>query len=307
MNERQRVARELLRRLRCQNSLHSFALNIDVPMAPNPAMMPDEDILGPASILMPIHQSKILETAQRTMTRPNGRAIIMAPPGSMKSTQIDGVALPWYIGRHPRSRVLLLSFNSDVAERQSRVAQNVVRQEEYRAIWPDAPVMVKDAAGEWSLYNESVVEGLGILGGVTSRRANGVIIDDPVAGQQEADSELERKRTYDAYISDVLSRLLPNGWIILIMTRWNEQDLAGMILPEDYDGQSGMVRCRDGLDWEVLNLQAKCERHDDPLGRKPGEYIWPEWFPPEHWHKYEFGEGDEAQRAWTSLCQQRPT
>jgi hypothetical protein len=305
--DKKAIARELIRRMRCQQSLHSFALNIDVPMAPNPALMPDEDLLGPAASLMPIHQAKILEVAQRTMTRPNGRAIIQAPPGSMKSTQIDGVALPWYMGRFPRSRILLLSFNSDVAERQSRVAQNVVRQEEYRNIWPGAPVMVKDAAGEWSLSNESVCAALGILGGVTSRRANGIIIDDPVAGQQEADSELERKRTYDAYMSDVLSRLLPGAWLILIMTRWNEEDLAGKILPDDYSGQSGMVRCKDGLDWEVLNLQAKCERADDPLGRKIGEYIWPEWFPPDHWAKYEHAPGPEAARIWSSLCQQRPT
>lgn len=307
MSERQRIARELLRRLRCQQSLHSFAMNIDVPMSPHPAMLPDEDLLGPASQLMPIHQSKILEVAQRTMTRPNGRAIIQAPPGSMKSTQIDGVALPWYMGKFPKSRLLLLSFNSDVAERQSRVAQNVVRQEEYQRIWPEMPTMQKDAAGEWSLSNESTLAALGILGGVTSRRANGIVIDDPVAGQQEADSELERKRTYDAYMSDVLSRLLPNAWLILIMTRWNEEDLAGRILPDDYDGQSGMIRCKDGLDWEVLNLQAKCERTDDPLGRQLGEYIWPEWFPPDHWHKYEHAPGPEAARIWSSLCQQRPT
>lgn len=307
MSVRKAAARELLRRMRCMQSLHSFALNIDVPMSPKPAMKPDEDLLGPAHTLMPIHQAKILEVAQRTMERPNGRAIIQAPPGSMKSTQIDGVALPWYMGKYPRSRVLLLSFNSDVAQRQSRVAQNVVRQEEYKLIWPDAPVMTKDAAGEWELTNGSVCAALGILGGVTSRRANGIIIDDPVAGQQEADSELERKRTYDAYMSDVLSRLLPDAWLILIMTRWNEQDLAGMILPDDYDGRSGMVKCRDGLEWEVLNLQAKCEREDDPLGRKLGEYIWPEWFPPTHWDKYEHGQGYEAQRVWSSLCQQRPT
>ncbi len=224
----------------------------------------------------------------------------------MKSTQVDGVALPWYMGRTPSSRVLLLSFNSDVAERQSRMAQNVVRQEAYRDIWPEPLTIDKDAAGEWSLSNKSVCAALGILGGVTSRRANGVVIDDPVAGQQEADSELERKRVHDAYISDVLTRLLPGGWLILIMTRWNEQDLAGMILPDDYDGASGWIKGKDGRDWEILNIQAKCERADDPLGRKVGEYIWPEWFPPEHWDSIENAKGDAAKRTWESLYQQRP-
>ncbi len=270
-------------------------------------MRPDEDLLGPAKDLMPIHFSKILEVIQRTMDRPSGRAIIQAPPGSAKSTLLDAVALPWEMGRKPGSRLLLLSYASEVAERQSRLAQNVVQQPEYQAIWPEAPKMTKDAAGEWALSNTSELAALGMLGSVTSRRASGVAIDDPVAGREEADSELQRTRLQNAYQDDVLTRLLPNGWVILIMTRWSELDLAGFILPEDYDGGSGTYKGRDGLDWEVLSLPAKCESVNDPLGRKPGEYIWPEWFPTSHWTKFELAKGAEAQRTWASLCQQRPT
>ncbi len=306
-SEKRSVARELLRRLRAQQSLHSFMLNIDVPRSPIPAMYPDEDLLGPAYNLMPVHFAKILEVMQRTMSRPSGRAIIQAPPGSAKSTLLDAVAIPWEMGRKPGSRILLLSSASEVAERQSRLAQNVVQQQAYRDIFPEAPTLLKDAAGEWNMSNESELAALGILGSVTSRRASGIGIDDPVAGREEADSELQRARLLNAYHDDVFTRLLPGGWIILILTRWSEQDLAGSILPEDYSGESGMVKGRDGLDWEVLSLPAKCERTDDPLGRKPGEYIWPEWFPPDHWHKFEFAKGSEAARTWPSLCQQRPT
>jgi phage terminase large subunit-like protein len=305
--DRKAVARELLRRLRCQQSIHSFYANIDVPRSPSPAMRPDEDLLGPARNLMPVHFAKILEVMQRTMDRPSGRAIIQAPPGSAKSTLADAVAVPWEMGRKPGSRLLLLSYASEVAERQSRLAQNVVQQAEYQAIWPESPKLMRDAAGEWNMSNGSELAALGILGSVTSRRASGIVIDDPVAGREEADSELQRARLLNAYQDDVLTRLLPNGWIIIIMTRWNEQDLAGSVLPEDYDGGSGMYTGRDGLQWEVLSLPAKCERTDDPLGRKTGEYIWPEWFPPEHWAKFEHAKGAEAQRTWSSLCQQRPT
>jgi len=306
-SERKRVARELLRRLRCQTSLHSFMLNIDVPRSPTPALNPDEDLLGPAASLMPVHFSKILEVAQRTMNRTSGRAIIQAPPGSAKSTLMDAVAVPWEMGRKPGSRILLLSYASEVAERQSRLAQNVVQQPEYQIMWPEQPKLMKDAAGEWAMSNGSELAALGLLGSVTSRRASGIVIDDPVAGREEADSELQRARTLNAYHDDVLTRMLPGGWLIMILTRWSEQDLAGSILPEDYDGRSGMVKGRDGLDWEVLNLPAKCERDDDPLGRKPGEYIWPEWFPTTHWKQFEEATGPESARTWSSLYQQRPT
>ncbi len=307
MSKKKAAARELLRRMRCKRSIHSFALNIDVPKSPEPARRPDEDLLGPASMLMPIHQAKILEVVQRTMDRPFGRAIIQAPPGSMKSTQVDVIGIPWEMGRKPGSRILLLSYSSEVAERQSRAAQIVARQEEYRNIFPEAPALTRDAAGEWALSNGSECSALGMLASVTSRRASGVVIDDPIAGREEADSELQRKRLLDAYTDDVLTRLLPGAWLIMILTRWNEQDLAGSVLPEDYDGRSGMVKGRDGHDWEVLNIQAKCERADDPLGRKIGEYLWPEWFPERHWHQFEHASGPEAARTWSSLCQQRPT
>ena len=59
-------------------------------------------------------------------------------------------------------------------------------------------------------------------------------------------------------------------------------DLAGSILPEGWAGESGMIDCRDGATWEVICLPAKCERLDDPLGRKIGEYLWPEWFKDGH-------------------------
>lgn len=134
---------------------------------------------------------------------------------------------------------------------------------------------------------------------------NCAIIDDPVAGRKEADSEADQGNVEDAFRDDVKSRLKPKASIILIQTRWSEKDLSGTILPEDYDGRSGSVLCRDGQVWEVLNIPAEAERPDDPLNRKPGEFLWPEWFPQAHWlmHKND----PRGQRTWASLYQQRPT
>lgn len=130
---------------------------------------------------------------------------------------------------------------------------------------------------------------------------NCVIIDDPIKGRQDADSEVVRQRTWDEYQESVLTRLKPGGSVIIIQTRWHEDDLSGRILPDDYNGESGIIIGRDGFEWEVLCLQAECERDDDPLGRKRGEMIWPEWFDEKHWANFR-----KNPRTWSALFQQRP-
>lgn len=276
-------------------------------MAPNPALRPDETLLGPAAGLMPPHIAKALEVVERQMLKPFGRFMLFMPPGTMKST-ICQVALAWYLGRKRRRRCILTSYGSDLAQLQSRRCQSIVKQEAYSEIW-DEPITLGDRTGaqDWNLTNESELQAFGILASITGRRGDGVLLDDPIAGREEADSPQQQRRVVNAYQGDVLSRLLPGAWLGLIITRWNERDLAGYILPDDYKGQSGMVKCKDGLMWEVLNLPAKAESLDDPLGRKPGEYIFPEFYPKEHWQMHEFAQGAEAQREWSSLYQQRPT
>jgi predicted phage terminase large subunit-like protein len=128
------------------------------------------------------------------------------------------------------------------------------------------------------------------------------VIDDPIKGREEADSEVIRQRTHEAYEDDLLTRLIPGGWVVLIQTRWHEDDLAGRILPHDWTGQSGDIACRDGNTWRVLCLQAECQHPgDDPLGRKAGEMLWPEWFDDRHWAQFRGN-----RRTWSSLYQQVP-
>lgn len=305
------VVRELKRRARSRESLHSFALNVQIPTVPGEPMCPDEDLLGPAANFMARHHAAILATIQRTIERPMGRCIIMAPPGSAKSLYaILGVA--WAMGKFPGQRFIYTSYAGNLAEKQSRRAQQIAEQPAYRQLWPGDPVITKDAAAEWHLRhggspNPSEMLAMGLMGGLTGNRANGWVIDDPVAGREEADSETTRQKIYDAYKDDLLTRCLPNAWGVLILTRWHEDDLAGRILPPEYKGESGMVRGTDGLEWEVLNIPAKAERDDDPLGRRAGEYLWPEYYPPEHWAMFEQADGTEAARTWSSLYQQHPT
>lgn len=302
------AAREMMRRQRAQDSLHSYALTIQVPLSPNaPLEDLDEDLMGPARFFMPLHIAKILEVLERTVTRPFGRCMIYAPPGAAKSSYTSVVMPSWVMGRQPKSRIILTSYAADLAERQARRAQQICRSPEYQVLWDTPLTLTRDAVRDWALSNESEMIAAGLLAGITGNRASGAIVDDPVAGRQEADSEATQKATVEAYQDDLLTRLMPGAWICFIMTRWSENDLAGSILPDDYAGQSGMVLCKDGMYWEILNIPAKCEHEDDPLGRKIGEYLWPEWFPEEHWQIFERGESRAAQRTWSSLYQQRPT
>ena len=314
------AAVDLLKRRRCQQSLHSFALNVDIPGAPFDAPCPDEDLFGPARNHMAQVHAVMLDHIERTMNTPFGRLMIFAPPGSAKSSYASVIAPAWDASRprptHPNApprwregdgRIIIASYADKIAQKQSRRVQQICKSPRYRNLW-DEPVLVdREAVGDWSLSNRCEFLAAGIMGGITGNRAHGIIIDDPVAGREEADSPLVRQKTIDGYNDDVMTRLLPGAYVILIQTRWHELDLAGQILPDDYDGRSGYVRCKDGMDWYVVNMPAKCERADDPLGREIGEYMWPEWFPPQHWAMYENGETREQRRTWSSLYQQRPT
>lgn len=124
---------------------------------------------------------------------------------------------------------------------------------------------------------------------MTGRRADLVVIDDPVKGHAEADSRLQRDALWDWYRSDLLTRLRPGGRIVLVMTRWHPDDLGGRLLA--------------GVEpWRVVRLPALAEA-GDAMGRRPGEALWPEWEDVAALERKRLVMGD---RAWGALFQQSP-
>lgn len=227
--------------------------------------------------------------------------MLFLPPGSAKSTYATVVSTTWAMGANPNFRAITVSYGTDLARKFGRRMRSIAKQPGFQALFGCGLSDESRAADEWALTNGSEFMGGGILSGITGNRADFVAIDDPIKGRQEADSEATRKSTIDAYNEDILTRLKPSGSLMMTLTRWHEGDLAGAILPENWAGQSGMIECRDGETWEVICIPAQAERDDDLLGRKPGEYIWPEWFPPEHWQPFK-----RLPRTWSALYQQRP-
>jgi phage terminase large subunit-like protein len=285
---------------RARASLVHFACAIDVPGRPVSEDVEDPLYAKIETALAPHHQL-LLETVQKVVETPGGRAMILMPPGSAKSTYCSVVLPTFLMGRQKDCRIILASYGTDLARKHGRRARAIVRSAVYQAIFNTTPSREASAADGWALSNGSEYMATGINAGVTGNRANGLIIDDPVKGREDADSEQIRRKTREAYEDDLKTRLLPGGWIILIQTRWHEDDLAGSVLPERWAGESGPLLCRDGKIWDVVCLPAKCDRADDPLGRPIGEYLWPEWFNRAHWEEFE-----RNPRTWSALYQQKP-
>ena len=130
----------------------------------------------------------------------------------------------------------------------------------------------------------------GVGGPITGRGAHVAIIDDPVKNSEDASSKTMRDKTYDWYRSTLRTRLAPGGAIVLVMTRWHEDDLAGRLLAEN-DEQ-----------WEVISLAALAEA-GDPLGRECGVPLWPNRFPQ---HELKQIQLDLGSQLWNALYQQRP-
>lgn len=294
----QEAARELLARRKARRSLVDYARYIEVPGAP---LSEDGDDCEVVETQLAEHHVLILEAAQRCIEKHSGRLMLFMPPGSAKSTYGSVVVPSWCMGRAPGFKVIGVSYGSDMAKKFGRRTRSIIKQKKYQACFSTALSGDQAAADEWALSNGSEYMSGGILSGITGNRADLVVVDDPIKGRQDADSEVVRQRTIDEYQESVMTRLKPGGSVIIINTRWHEGDLSGSILPENYSGESGMIMCRDGEEWEVICLAAKCERADDPLGRQIGEYIWPEWFDDKHWAKFE-----RLPRTWSALFQQRP-
>lgn len=299
------AARELMRRRRARDSLVAFAQAIDIPGAPIDDD-PDAWLFQPIGEPLALHHRVMLEAIQRCIETPYGRLMLFFPPGAAKTTYTTVVATAWAMGRRPGFKVINTSYSDVPAHRSSRRCRQIVGSPAYRSLWPEPVGLLHGSAEvkEWTLTNDSTALWSGLLGSITSARADLAIIDDPVSGREDADSETMRRKTWDAYNDDFKTRYKPGASVIIMQTRWHEDDLSGRLLPANYDGRSGHVLCRDGKVWEVLNVPAKCERIDDPLGRQIGEYLWPEWFDPEHWRQYE--DDKRNPRTWSALYQQRP-
>ncbi len=216
--------------------------------------------------------------------------MLCMPPGSAKSTHGSVFFPTWYIGRNPDKSIIGASHTQELAERFGRRSRNLISSDDYASIFPDVSIAAdSSAAHRWETSQGGEYFAAGVGGAVTGRRADLGIIDDPVKSREDADSERMRDRAWDWYVNDFLTRLKPGAKQLVIMTRWHEDDLGGRILNQY------------GKDWRLIEIAMEA-LPNDPLGRKQGDLLWPEWYTSEMVDR-----AKQDVRSWNALYQQQPT
>jgi predicted phage terminase large subunit-like protein len=215
------------------------------------------------------------------------RLMVLMPPGSAKSTYASLLFPVWWLHRHPASSVIAASHTGELAAHFGRKVRNFVVEHSVKLGYQLARDSQAAHRFGTSLRGEYFATGLD--GGITGRRADLVLIDDPIKTHVEADSAAHRERVWNWYRNELVPRIMPHGRIVLIMTRWHEDDLGGRLLS-----------C--GESWRVLRLPALAEA-DDVLGRTPGEPLWPAW---ETLDALERKRTAVGARVWAALYQQSP-
>ncbi len=250
------------------------------------------------------HHLVLIDQLEEIVSGPLKRLMIFMPPGSAKSYYASIMAPGYALGRNPRWNVIAASHTQELADRWGRKNRNIVGSPEWETTFGVGLAQDSHAAHRWDTEAGGEYYAAGVGGPITGKRADLVVIDDPIKGHKDAESAVSREAVWQWYLSDLRSRRKPGCRIMLIQTRWHYEDLAGRILPESYDFRSGPVTARDGEEWFVLNLPAIADRPDDPLGRRIGESLWPDWFGDAYFAQERVSQGP---RNWTSLYQQRPT
>ena len=211
------------------------------------------------------HHRLLLQHLEKVAHGKIDRLMVLMPPGHAKSLYCSVLFPAWMFAQKSHLDMLGTSHGSDLAEEFSGKIQRYVEQHQALLGYGLASHNVKS----WRTTNGGFYRAVGVGGSLTGRRGDGAIIDDPVKDMIDAESPIVQEHTIEWYRAVLNTRLKPDAWIILIMTRWNEKDLGGQLLLDEIAG---------GDKWTILKLPAICDSIDDPLHRKIGEALWPEMY-----------------------------
>lgn len=230
-----------------------------------------------------------------------GRLMIFQPPRTGKTELVSRIFPSWILGKMPNSRIIVTSYGADLAQKNSSEIRAYVTSREFQAVFgeksiAEIPVELSEdsqAKSNWDLAkpHRGGVVAAGIGGGITGSGAHLLVIDDPFKFRKDAESENYRETVMSWYRSAAHNRLEKGGTIVITHTRWHPEDLAGEMLKM-------MVSDPLADQWEVIFLPAIALEEEmypktdealrelmlrgvfipkaDPLGRLPGEVLWPE-------------------------------
>jgi hypothetical protein len=225
MVSKEAAAAELLARRRARESLMAFT------QYTNPEYQAAQ------------HHRRIADKLEAVERGEIKRLMILMPPRHGKSELASRRFPAFYIGRNPGKQIIAASYNSDLANDFGREVRNIVAGPEFGALFQTSLAPDSSAANRWHTGHGGMYVAAGVGTAITGRGADVLLIDDPFKDREEADSELRRQRVWDWYTSTAYTRLMPGGAIVVINTRWHDDDLSGKLLAEADNG---------GDQWEVL-------------------------------------------------------
>ena len=223
------------------------------------------------------------------------RLMISMPPRSGKSELASRMFPAWHLGRYPSHEFIACSYGSDLANGFSRKVRDVVKDAAYQAVFPGTQINKDNQSVEsWSTTANGNYAAAGVGGPITGKGAMILCIDDPIKNQEDAESATKREAVWDWYTSTAYTRLAPGGGVLVMMTRWHDDDLSGRLLRKMAEG--------DGDEWVVVEYPAQAV-HDE-LFRKTGEALHPERYDNDALERIKRTVGP---RVWNALYQQNPT
>jgi predicted phage terminase large subunit-like protein len=233
------------------------------------------------------HQIYLYQKLQEVTDGTCKRLMIFMPPRHSKSETVTVRYSAFRLERKPEMNIILGSYSQDLANRFSRKIKRITRQR--IKLSSD-----RNAVAEWETAIGGGLRAAGVGAGVTGFGADLIMVDDPIKNRKEAESETYRNNVEEWFNDDLYTRLEPNGAIILTLTRWHHDDLAGRLIKQMQEG---------GEHWDIVCLPAIAEEND-PLGRKLDEALCPERYDTEalNLRKKKLGS-----YSFSALYQQRPT
>jgi predicted phage terminase large subunit-like protein len=220
------------------------------------------------------------------------RLMLFMPPRHGKST-LASVAFPaWHLGRNPDHEFISCSYSGSLAMGFSRKVRQLLREPTYKTAFKTRLDPDSQSAEAWLTTAGGGYVAAGVGGGITGKGAHILVIDDPVKNRDDAESQNNRDSNWDWYTSTAYTRLAPGGGVLVILTRWHDDDLAGRLLRAGTEG---------GDEWEVVSYPAIAE--EDEQFRQAGEAL--------HRERYNEDALDRIRKAvgprdWSALYQQNP-
>ena len=186
------------------------------------------------------------EFLQDVEQKKSPRLAIYAPPRHTKSELTSRRFPAWVLGKHPKYQMICTSYGAELATDFGREVRDIVGSPEYQKIFKTQLKPDSQASNRWQTKGGGVYVAQGVGGPITGRGAHIGLVDDPVKNQEDADSQTIQEKNWAWYTSTFYSRLMPGGGVVIVYTRWNENDMAGMVVKTEDFRVVSLPAIRDG-------------------------------------------------------------